>query len=636
MPIFCASDSQPSNIRDVLASLGCVKDCLPNTPVVQTYPETKNLRSTSPPNPTCQSSHFSDEWCTPLEDRAFMALRIILDGVETASELRTKEGLTRWLEEIAVVPFEPATLGDSYGDRNIIWRAKRSCDALEIAANLAQRLSSTISEQATRMKCQVEALSLQYGISSLPDDILSDILVHATAREDEHDGMSLTEREERRLHTAIELSHVCSRFRSLLLDRARIWGFLSSDISNIEMTRHCIKYAKSAPLKVHMENLGSSLSKDGFQHFITACLESAENWNHLTMRLPYFKTTTEEETARFECMLDNVSSFSRLSDENAFCSLVSLEIRFDGPFGGVNLQDKKFHPYLRWSLPSLTRFSLLGTIPFPFKNNIKHLRISYAYERGQSLDLRQLLAFFASCSSLASIDIHLRNGALIAPCETKSISSVKTIAFGFTNCTVNFVNNVCNALYFPEAKIMILGLRIMKLDLDGPFLDPRNYLVDYGAVASDILLQHCYTGLNHLYLDVGPGKTKRRVMQRMPAYLPPFFKLPTLEILTLSATMGWKGLLLSELPSGVRIPALRSLCLFISEGEEWRHISGWVGALITRLKEQGDLGKFGLLRVIIREVEMRFKIPKSQWGQLKQDICECISEPRIRVEIMDM
>ncbi|KLO13168.1 hypothetical protein SCHPADRAFT_997598 [Schizopora paradoxa] len=621
MPIVCTRNAESSDIHDVLASLGSAVGWQPTTVTTRLETERWPIPDFSP----YQAGQGSEERGVPLEDRAFVALKAIYEGLEMANRPRSEEGLTEWLQEMVTVPFETVALGESFEDRNAVWLAKRSCEALEAAAKLAQRLSLIIGGQAKRVRRQVEALQLQYGISSLPDDILSDILVLVTECEDRYDDMSLTERHQERLQTAMKLLHVCSRFRLLLLDRPQVWSFLSIDISNIGMVRHCIKYSKSAPLHICVENLGSPFSTVEFETFVTECLKSAENWRHLTLQLPHFETMTEQQTACFEGMLENISSFTRLTNEYSFCSLESLEMRFNGPFAvEVDLQDEKFHPYLRWTLPSLSRLSVWGAIPIPFNNNIRDLQIFYISDRTLTLDLHQLSAFFAFCSSLEDVEIRLTDWQSIAPCEPVPIPGVKRITYDFNRCSVSVIRTVCGTLQFPEAKTMSLGLRFLR-GASSDVVFSRGPHFGYGAVMSDIL--RCYTGLKSLHLDLSP----LRIRGRLGPYLPPFPKLSGLEHLMLSASAGWELLDLREVPSGVRIPALQSLALFMELGD-WPRISGWVNALIARLEQQGDLGNLSLLRIY--RVQRHGRRPDAEWFQLKEEICECISVPQIRVEIM--
>jgi len=64
----------------------------------------------------------------------------------------------------------------------------------------------------------------------------------------------------------------------------------------------------------------------------------------------------------------------------------------------------------------------------------------------------------------------------------------------------------------------------------------------------------------------------------------------------MSSTNEWDEVELLPIPDGVHIPALRMLAVMM-EFKEWRFVSDWVVALMARLKQQGNLDKFELLRV---------------------------------------
>ncbi len=137
----------------------------------------------------------------------------------------------------------------------------------------------------------------------------------------------------------------------------------------------------------------------------------------------------------------------------------------------------------------------------------------------------------------------------------------------------------------------------MVLQLDFQNCTPSSLVIHrshirYGTLISDILSQHSYVGITSLDLDLSP-----RIVRGVPApFLPPFADLPNLEDLTLSPICDWPVLKLLEVPDGVRIPALRSLTMRVEFGD-WHLVSGWVVALLARLKQQGDLDKFKLLNV---------------------------------------
>ncbi|KLO12979.1 hypothetical protein SCHPADRAFT_904614, partial [Schizopora paradoxa] len=633
MPIVSASNSKPSDIHDTLKSLGCASNWQTIPPMNTRH----HLLST-------QQIQDMEEWTTPFSDRAIMALRAILDGVGGTKKPRSWEGLEDWLEEIITVPFEPIIFSHSSRDHNVIWGAKRSYDALKVAADLAQNLSSIISGQAMRVKRQVEVLSLQHGLCSLPDDILSDLLVLSIECEISYDSTSITERGKKRLWGALRLSHVCSRIR-LLLDRPRLWNFLSDEIPNANLVRHCIKNAQNAPLRLYVHNRGSPLPRYKFEEFIAACLENGGNWKVLDFETPYLQVTSEEEIARQNAMSDNISSFQSLTAGHEFRSLEYLDMCYREPFTQLDHRDEKFHPYLHWSLPSLRRISYAGGFPIPFHNNIKNLCITYVYSSGLSLDLHQLVEFFASCSSLEGVELCLHCWRSVAPCKTAKIPGVETIAFIFRECPVDAILNVCDALYFPDAKQMTLRFNFKFLywswDDDEDFVDPLpSTHLDYAGVISDVLSQHCYAGLTSLHIDLSPRNFRGNDEddpQAVPdvSYLPPFMKLPDLKDLSLSSSrsgwedIGWEDIGLLEIPEKVRIPALRSLTIFM-KWEDWHRVSGWVKTLIARLEKQGDLDKFNSLR--IGKVEKYFKREESEWDTLKQEIHKFISKPTIRVE----
>ncbi|KLO12980.1 hypothetical protein SCHPADRAFT_940757 [Schizopora paradoxa] len=630
------SDSDASDLRDMLSSLGSsdwkIKSTL-TAPPPSLKPSSRRIMPTKrglPPGVRRLRTPSDLSGCHVL------ALRAILDEIEARGQSISE--LRALVSEIA--PSQAVHLGYS-DDNNRVQRMKRSINALEIASDLAHDISYILDEEIKSAKDQLSVLSLQHGIASLPDDILSDVLLYAVRPTYPSTDMLLfISKEKECIRAAIKLSHVCSRFRSLVLSRSHIWNTLSNQITNVDLIRHCTKHAKKAPLKLYLESLGYPLSNDRFETFTTVCLESAANWHQLVLQATDSELWTNEESmVRLQTMSNNVSLFSRLTNGYKFPFINSLELDFERISAKVDLRDEKFHPHLHWTLPSLTRFSFSGNIPLPFSNDIKHLSISYEYQPGRILDMYQLLMFFAFCSSLESVDLKLTEWTSTTPCETKTFPFVKSVSFSFSDCSVDFIRTFCRALYFPDARKMTLQLNFQPSDPPPRNRFKRERHTDYGALMSEILTQHHYSGLTGLDLDLSPKRiyetTSDDLIQAL--YSPPFFRLPSLGDLTLSASGGWNLISLLDVPEDVHIPALQSLTLLVRSGD-WDRVSGWIVALFVRIKEQEKLYRFKTLRIKLihdftHETESEIK---SNRDLFERNVRNCVSQadPRIRVEII--
>ncbi len=153
--------------------------------------------------------------------------------------------------------FKSISLGHGSSDRDAVGHIQRSFQDLEAAADLTAHLSFVLNEHVKTAKNHLKALSLRHGMSSLPDDILSEVLMYATRPDNLEKGMPVdVEIEMNSIRAALSLTHVCSRFRGLVLNNPRVWTILSDQFPNSNMILHCIKYAKSAPLDVFMEYFG--------------------------------------------------------------------------------------------------------------------------------------------------------------------------------------------------------------------------------------------------------------------------------------------------------------------------------------------------------------------------------------------
>ncbi len=86
-----------------------------------------------------------------------------------------------------------------------------------------QKVEEYLSRQTEALKTQIRTLRLRGGLSSLPDEVLAIVLKYATTASapfDDDEGRSAT------LFTkaSIKLSHVCQRFRFLMMQISSFWS----------------------------------------------------------------------------------------------------------------------------------------------------------------------------------------------------------------------------------------------------------------------------------------------------------------------------------------------------------------------------------------------------------------------------
>ncbi len=232
----------------------------------------------------------------------------------------------------------------------------------------------------------------------------------------------------------------------------------------------------------------------------------------------------------------------------------------------------------------------MGSLPHPFSNNIKRVQVYYCYESSRVLDMHNLASFFASCESLESATLHLAKWPSAVPCNAVRIPHVTKICYIFTGCSEDAIRSICDSLCFPAVTQVILRLDFS--GWDGVNRPTFNSHIDYGISVKDVLLRHPYLSITRLEIDMST-----RTVPGIPApFLPPLALLPNLKELVLSSTNEWDEVELLTISDGVHIPALRMLAVMM-EFREWRFVSYWVVALMARLKQQGDLDEFELLRV---------------------------------------
>ncbi len=114
-------------------------------------------------------------------------------------------------------------------------------DTLKLAAVGFHRIQDCISRQVKACGLGTRALRLRGGLSSLPDEVLAIVLQYATtAPFDMYEGISAT------LFTraAMKLSHVCQRFRYLMVGISSLWSRIFSGMDSGLVSTLCDRLAK--------------------------------------------------------------------------------------------------------------------------------------------------------------------------------------------------------------------------------------------------------------------------------------------------------------------------------------------------------------------------------------------------------
>lgn len=160
---------------------------------------------------------------------------------------------------------------------------------------------------------KLNAISSRVGVSSLPDEILSEILILATrprckALPNEMDIYT----EMDALQKAEDLSHVCRRFRSLVLGAQCIWNIISESM-NKPLLKICAERSKQVSMDVLIESFGlHQTGVECFSTFFRTCLLSSARWGSLTIGSANYPHMIQPHR-NWNTIRDNMLSVGRLS-----------------------------------------------------------------------------------------------------------------------------------------------------------------------------------------------------------------------------------------------------------------------------------------------------------------------------------
>ncbi len=155
-------------------------------------------------------------------------------------------------------------------------------DAIRPAREASHDVWLCISEQVAAYESQIDALKLRSGFLALPDEVLSEVLKFASYQKN---AIKST------VNAATRLSHVCSRFRTLIISAFDLWNRVSPSM-RMDAISSC--FFRCGPAGV--EIFGSTCS---FQGDLFPFVERVTNKVHVWRRFEYCCGQSELSVRRF-------------------------------------------------------------------------------------------------------------------------------------------------------------------------------------------------------------------------------------------------------------------------------------------------------------------------------------------------
>lgn len=233
-------------------------------------------------------------------------------------------------------------------DADTVQRAEKQMGRIEtILRDLVHAARSA--KQSLRRKAQaLESAALHRGLSKLPDELLACILERAADDSDTYLRL-----------TPVYLSHVCRRFRQVMLTLPMLWSSLEDRFS-LSRTKEYLIRSKVTPLSIAMDmsSIGSSRDPTPFLH---AIFPHASRWGNI--HISTASHAVVDGTADV-----GLQSLNMLSEAGLVLpALKHLRLEHQShQYGWANrTTDGREHFYAAWKMPALTTLEIVGFLPQP-------------------------------------------------------------------------------------------------------------------------------------------------------------------------------------------------------------------------------------------------------------------------------
>lgn len=515
-------------------------------------------------------------------------------------------------------------------DKIVLNSAIKTRAVLRPAADALYKIWGHVSRQLETCESRIDAFDIRRGFYSLPDEILSTVLEYASqpGGDDDDDDNEDHKNDLKKLivrvvKSATKLSHVCKRFRDLIIRSPCLWNRVFNGMGNTDMVSTCLSRCRRGNGQV---TLASSLFELFYNRyigqsnlpFIRAALGKLESWESF-----YLKGDEEQHTsARFvDHEEGRLEDYAELAKDLDVPNLTRLLIHYPQPLirpamSGDAKYREAMHFYSRWSTPRLQYLYARNFIPIPFSgarsltsvNILLLFNINNNDENFERLDVESFVSFLAACPNLEklalTVDIAKYHSVPTSLTERLEMPSVTQLELGFRECTKAPLKTLFGSISFPNVSRMKLWIRCKAAEskVDMHFDD-----VFYAIVPN----ADAFPRLTEMTLDVdalgfwdeeGDNYIKGRISI-------PFAVMPKLRSFVFSAN----STEVNDVPGGVALLPIRTLAL----NDCFEIKKEWIAGFLRVMKAQEHTN---FLRM---SVGGRFKKSNQSglWGALsKEDI----------------
>ncbi len=456
---------------------------------------------------------------------------------------------------------------------------------LESAKFALTGVETWFSKQLDACERQIRSLELRSGIGSLPDEILADVLEFVVQIPDEGGDQTGSDDIDSNVdyytyrtivieaRVATRLSQVCRRFRNLVILSPKLWRRICS-MMNPGMASSCVSRCKRMDARFEVHLRIPFHSDRTLESFLLTAVGGSHFWSRFVHEWEILHVPLKDEITSTVLPLCGLHA-PQLSE-----IVIGFPYEYYRDKSIAREVQGEMHYYSTWSTPSLHSMKTSNLIPVPFSGSISLSTLSIYMDlckRYPGLDFKSLATFLGSCPVLEEFNLKIRDSlsehespvpqALPSRTEIKAVKKLELV-FGY--CDSSTISYFMEAVHFPNVSIASLRL------LGDPDTHIQNFIQTMFPDSS------AFPNLTRLQLTVKQTRDEwTHSHLTMQSVSIPFASLPKLEHLTLTLFDS----VLTSLPKGTRLPALRSLEFVNCFNLDYR----WIAEFRRNLMVQGVL-----------------------------------------------
>ncbi len=476
-------------------------------------------------------------------------------------------------------------LSQADADAKAVIQATKMRDTLLAATEALETLRITTSLQASTLSVHIGASRLHREFISIPDEVLSVVLEYAALQRDPDDkSRSIV----KSVKAAAKLSHVCKRFRKLIVHQPYFWNRWTNAMENSEMLSTCLSRCRNPSAKLLVKVLLYTLSFrtphwQPIDMFLRIVCQKRETWRQFVLD---GSGSANDSIDQFTDVA--LRDLAKTTSNIVLPLLTHLDIGYHAIVMRPEVRARDdvldmMHFYSTWSAPRLQSMVTKNFIPIPFSGSpcLSSLSIHIGHthwSRGFVLDFSAISSLLSACPVLEDFTLWIGGADNAGPPTLQGrrveMTFVDKLNFRFELCNSTTLRILFENTYFPNASTLELRIGIPQPGMcDGVDHKARNIIHTMFPDAE------AFPSLTSLTFNV------YYVVEGVPRPLfdllsIPLSHMPKLEYLNISSSF------LDYMPYWPGLPAIRSLVL----RDSYRLAKPRLVNLLQRLEAQGVLG----------------------------------------------